>query len=173
MWGVSRSSPSRNADISVRLPARFVVRTLQFVVTEMFGTILVPVDLSEENHASVALASKLAQSEEDVVHLLHVIETIPGLEIEEERDFYERLERNARRYLDKLGKSLDAGKTRWTANIIYGSRAATILAEADRLGADLLVMRSHRLDRDELRDGFGTLSYQVGILARCPVLLVK
>lgn len=139
----------------------------------MFGTILVPVDLSEQNDAPIAFASRFARTEDGVVHLLHVIETIPGLELEEERAFYHRLERNARRYLDKLGKSLDEKTARWEANVVYGSRAATILAEAERLSADLLVMRSHRLDRDELRDGFGTLSYQVGILASCPVLLVK
>ena len=38
---------------------------------------------------------------------------------------------------------------------------------------DLIVLASHRLDPSKPGDGWSTLSYRIGILAPCPVLLVK
>ena len=47
------------------------------------------------------------------------------------------------------------------------------IEEAKKLNADLIVIRSHRIDTKDSEPGFGTLSYQIGIFAQCPVLLVK
>ncbi len=40
-------------------------------------------------------------------------------------------------------------------------------------GMDLIVLKSHRIDLENPSAGWGTVSYKVGILAQCPVLLVK
>jgi hypothetical protein len=40
--------------------------------------------------------------------------------------------------------------------------------------SDLLVMSSHKLPlRRPTTESWGTISYKVGILSRCPILLVK
>ena len=40
-------------------------------------------------------------------------------------------------------------------------------------GIDLIVLKSHRIDRQNFSTGWGTVSYKVGILAQYPVFLVK
>ena len=58
----------------------------------MFRKILVPVDLSDRHGQALEIAARLAKASDGEVTLLHVIEMIPGLNLEEERDFYQRLE---------------------------------------------------------------------------------
>jgi len=138
----------------------------------LFERIVVPADLTERNREAVAMASRVVAPNGSIC-LLHVIETIPGLSVDEEREFYEKLEQKASAFLAELGTVLEEQGVEWTAEVVYGSRARTILDEARKLGVDLIVIRSHRLDGESSAQGFGTLSYQIGILAECPVLLVK
>jgi nucleotide-binding universal stress UspA family protein len=138
----------------------------------VFERIIVPADLTERNRESVAMAARVV-SPEGTVYLLHVIETIPGVGVDEEKEFYEKLERKASAFLGELGSALTAENIAWSAEVIYGSRARSILDEAKKLDADLIIVRSHKIDADAPGQGYGTLSYQVGILAECPVLLVK
>lgn len=137
----------------------------------MFERILVPADLTARNDSAVDVAGGLAAAGAEV-RLLHVIETIPGIETGDR--FYERIEEHASSHLAGLGKLLEGRNVSWTAEIAYGPRGETILAEADKLKADLIVIRSHAAGRGDTRaSGFGTLSFQIGILAPCHVLLVK
>ena len=138
----------------------------------MFERIIVPADLTERNREAVAMASQVVAPSGNIC-LLHVIETIPGLSVDEEREFYEKLEHKASAFLAELGTVLEERGVEWSAEVVYGSRARTILDEARKLDADLIVIRSHRIDGESSTPGFGTLSYQIGILAECPVLLVK
>ena len=138
----------------------------------MFERIVVPADLTERNRRAVEMAGRLS-APEGTVCLLHVIETIPGMSVEEESIFFGKLEERASAYLGELGKMLDEKQIQWKAEIAYGPRAKTILDEAEKLHADLIVIRSHRVGDEKPSEGWGTLSYQVGIFARCPVLLVK
>lgn len=139
----------------------------------MFQTIVVPVDLTERNHPAVAMAAKLSTPSQGTVHLLHVIETIPGFSVEDEPEFYGRLEKRATEHLESLSAPLREQGIRFEADVIYGPRAKTILEEARRIGAELLVMQSHRIDPERKGDGLGTLSHQIGLFAPCPVLLVR
>jgi universal stress protein F len=139
----------------------------------LFERIVVPADLTDRNARAVEMASRLARPEGGKVFLLHVIETIPGFTVEEESDFYERLERAASRHLDELARPLERMSIEYEADVVYGPRARTIVDEAARLDADLIVIQSHLIEPGRREEGFGTLSYQVGIFARCPVLLVK
>ena len=86
--------------------------------------------------------------------------------------FYRRLETAARERLKRL-VALFGGKGAVRAEILYGKPVEEILrfAQADR--ADLIVMSSHKLPRRRTGESWGTVSYKVGILSRCPVLLVK
>ena len=136
----------------------------------MFERILVPADLTDRNRPAVEMASKLLRPA-GTLHLLHVIELIPGFTVEEESDFYSRLEAAATRHLQSLAAPLQSRGLSVEAKVAYGARAGTILDEAARVAADLIAIQSHRVTAGS--DGFSTLSYQVGIVAPCPVLLVK
>ena len=59
----------------------------------MFKKILVPVDLSDTHQQALEIAAQLANEGGGQVTLLHVVEVIPGLWVEEERDFYDRIKR--------------------------------------------------------------------------------
>ena len=57
--------------------------------------------------------------------------------------------------------------------VLFGKRAETIVRYAGEKAADLMILSSHKVDRDHPALGLGTLSYAIAIVARCPVLLVK
>lgn len=138
----------------------------------MFERIIVPSDLTVRNREAVEAARGVV-AKDGRIYLLHVIETIPGVSVDEEKEFYEKLERKASEFLSDLGSFLTEQGVDWTAEVVYGSRARTILEEARKLDADLIVVSSHRIDTERSGQGLGTLSYQIGVLAECPVLLVK
>ena len=48
-----------------------------------------------------------------------------------------------------------------------------VLGWVERHDTDLIVLTSHKVAVDKEGEGWGTLSYQLGILAPCSVLLVK
>ena len=139
----------------------------------MFRTIVVPVDLTDRNSPALEMAAKLSAPSQGTVHILHVIETIPGFSVEEEPEFYSRLEKSAARHLEALSAPLLERGIDVKADVIYGPRAKTILEETRKMGADLLVIQSHRIDGERRGEGLGTLSHQVGLFAPCPVLLVR
>jgi len=139
----------------------------------MFNKILVPVDLTDKHKPVLATAASLAGLHNGQIILLHVIEVIAGLPKEEARDFYSRLEKKARSHLQKLGARLDRTKVSWRAEVLYGNRGREIVRYASASGADLVILTSPRLDPRHPAAGWASLSYKVGILSQCPVLLVK
>jgi nucleotide-binding universal stress UspA family protein len=139
----------------------------------MFKRIVVPLDLTDAHGRALDIAAALAGQGGGQVTLLHVIEVIAGLPREEGKDFYGRLEKKAREHLAHLGAQLAAHQVAWQADVIFGSRAAEVVRYAQQHGSDLIVLTSHRIDPAQGLANFGTLSHKVGILAPCPVLLVK
>ena len=139
----------------------------------MFERILVPLDLTDKHRSALDFAKKLAQQSGGQVTLLHVIEVIPGLDVDEEKKFYYRLERAARKHLEQFARRLTQQKINCQAEILFGGRAAMIARYAADIKASLIVLTAPRLDPDHPAASLGSLSYKVGLLARCPVLLVK
>jgi nucleotide-binding universal stress UspA family protein len=139
----------------------------------MFQTILLPVDLSDRHGPALDAAVALARQSGGEVILLHVIEVIPGLSFEEEKDFYRRLEKAARSHLGQLSKVLTQAKARWRGEILYGCRGREIIRFADEIKADLIVLTAPRPDPSKPSASWGSLSYKVSVVAACPVLLVK
>ena len=138
----------------------------------MFKKILLPVDLSDKHGRALEVTADLvAQGGE--VELLHVIEVMAGLSLEEEKEFYGRLAKLARRHLGKLGEALQGRNVPWREEVLYGHRVAEVVRHARAAGVDLIVLTAPRFDPDNPGAGWGSLSYQIGILAPCPVLLVK
>jgi nucleotide-binding universal stress UspA family protein len=138
----------------------------------MFETVLVPVDLTPKNRRAVQIARDLARDMDSEVLLIHVIETL-DLPFEELEDFYERLQRKAMAQLEPLIEILSAAEVSVSSHIVFGKRAERVLTFAEENSVDLMVLDSHRVRPDQPGKGLGTLSYQMAILARCPVLLVK
>jgi nucleotide-binding universal stress UspA family protein len=139
----------------------------------VFRRILVPVDLSDTHQQAIDIAAQLANEGGGQVTLLHVVEVIPGLWVEGERDFYDRIEAAARDHLARLGRRLEEMHVPRREEIIFGNRAEEIVRYAMEMGIELIVLSSHRIDLKNPGAGWGTLSYKIGILSQCPVLLVK
>jgi nucleotide-binding universal stress UspA family protein len=142
----------------------------------MFQKILVPVDFTEKNESALTSAIEIAgrsDGEASEVTLLHVIETIEHISFEEMADFYRGLETRATAKLFTLEERLQAAGVRARHDVVYGKRAETIVRYAEDHGTDLVILSSHNVDRDHPALGWGTISYRVAIVVRCPVLLVK
>jgi nucleotide-binding universal stress UspA family protein len=139
----------------------------------MFQKILVPVDLTDRHQRALEIAGQLALQSRGAVTLLHVVELIQGLPMQEEQTFYQRLERKARVHLETLQRGLEKHKIAVTSKVLFGDRALEIIRQSREANADLIVLSSHRIDPNQPAASLGTLSYKIGILAPCPVLLVK
>jgi nucleotide-binding universal stress UspA family protein len=139
----------------------------------MFRRILVPIDFSAKNRRAVRTAASLAVSAGAETTLLHVIEEIDTDAPGQLRAFYARLERLAREKMAPLAAEFEKKGLPVRSQIVYGNRVAEIIRYAEKNGADLIVMSSHKLPLRTPADSWGTISYKVGILSRCPVLLVK
>ena len=120
----------------------------------MFRHILVPVDFTKKNLRAVRTAVRLASDRGASVVLLHVIERVDAGDSRGLAGFYRKLETQAQRQLGGLVRAAAPVEAR--AEILYGNRVNEILRFAEAEKVDLIVM-----------------SHKVGILSRCPVLLVK
>lgn len=136
----------------------------------MFKRILVPVDLSEKSSVAVDVACRLAPGNHGEIILLHVIETIEHLEFDELRNFYTKLEKTATTGLRRLADQACAKGGSIQIETVYGKRARSIIEFAAKRRVDLIVLNSHPVQSGS---GFPSISYEVGVLASCPVLLLK
>ncbi|HEY6930918.1 MAG TPA: universal stress protein [Thermoanaerobaculia bacterium] len=139
----------------------------------MFRRVLVPVDLGKKAHRAVGAAARLAAPSRAQLTLLHVIERVDAEAPEAFAGFYRKLERMARDRLRELSAPLAKQNLRVRTQISYGKPVNEILRFAGESGSDLIVMSSHKLRLRHPGENWGTISYKVGILSRCPVLLVK
>ena len=138
----------------------------------MFNNILIPTDLSDYAERAIEIAIDLAKPTATVT-LLHVIQTIQGVEFDEMESFYGELESRVRGRLAALAARHAEAGVALRMEVAYGAPAAEILRISGAGKTDLVVLSSHSVDRDQLAAGWGTLSYKLGLLVTCPVLLVK
>jgi nucleotide-binding universal stress UspA family protein len=141
--------------------------------TVVFSRILVPTDLTDRAARSLKLALALAQDRPASVTLVHVVQQVPGLPPGEMRAFYDRLVKKSRRGLARAAKLFAARGITVRSEVLVGEPAREIVRAAAAARADLIVMGSHRVNPKRRGMGWGTTSYKVGILCRCPILLVK
>lgn len=142
----------------------------------MFGKILVPVDFTEKNEAALKSAVEIAgrsDGEGSEIILFHVVETIDHIDFNEMSEFYRGLETRAAARIFKLEERLREQGLRVRNEVLFGKRAETIVRYAEEKAVDLMILSSHQVDRDHPALGWGTISYRIAIVARCPVLLVK
>jgi len=139
----------------------------------VFPRILVPTDLSDRNARSLKLALALVRDGPASVTLVHVVQQVSGLSPGEMRAFYDRLVKRSRRGLARAAKPFAGRGIMVRSQVLIGEPAREIVRAAVAERADLIVMGSHRVDPKRRGMGWGTTSYKVGILCRCPILLVK
>ena len=139
----------------------------------MFRRILVPVDLAPRSLRAARAAARVAEHGGAQTTLLHVIERIGDDESGALDPFYRKLESAAREKMKKLLVPFSTRGLPVGAEIVYGKPVLEILRFAQKSRADLIVLNSHKLPVRHGGEHWGTLSYKVGILSQCPVLLVK
>ncbi|MBW1903058.1 MAG: universal stress protein [Deltaproteobacteria bacterium] len=139
----------------------------------MFHQILVPTDCSDASRHPLDIAVKIASLDGGNVYLLHVIEIIADTASREFEDFYLKLERKAETDMNGLLSPPQEAQVKIERKIVYGNRGREILRFAEDNKIDLIVMNSHRIEAGDPVQGWGTLSYKIGVLSQCPVMLVK
>ena len=139
----------------------------------MFKHILVPIDLTERNREAMEIAVEMGVAGASQVTLLHVVETIEDAESEELDRFYGKLASRASKVMDRLIVEFNRDGLSIGKAVIYGKRVREILKFADENAVDLIIMSSHRLEPEDATQGWGTISFKVGVLSHCPVMLVK
>jgi nucleotide-binding universal stress UspA family protein len=139
----------------------------------MFRKLLLPLNLTDKHGQALDVAARMAKQNKGEIILIHVIEVIEGLSLDEERAFYSRIEKNAHASLQRAGEHLTEQGVPWSEEVLYGNRCAEVVRYAAGAGIDLIVLSSPRLDVNAPGPDWGSLSYKIGLLCQCPVLLVK
>lgn len=110
--------------------------------------ILVPLDLSDATAPVLAVTRRAAKACGGSIILLHVAEPDPafvgyaaGPEVVREQVAHEYREQH--RALHSLAEDLRREEIETTALLIQGQTAKCILNEAERLGADFIIMGTH------------------------------
>ena len=138
----------------------------------MFKNILVPTDLSDKSKKAMDVAVSISSKGEGAITLLHVIEAIEG-DDEDFQEFYEKLRKRAEKEMDKIAGKYESKGFEIDRQIFVGKRVQEIVRFANDHAIDLIILSSHRIENFESGEGWATISYKVGILAACPVMMVK
>jgi nucleotide-binding universal stress UspA family protein len=140
----------------------------------VFRHILVPIDLSDRNDRAVRTAFEIAESTTARVTLLHVTQRVSGIAAVELKSFYEQLKAKAQARLSAVIRRHAQPGTDVRGVVVLGDPARDIVRWAERNRADIIVIGSHSVEPGRGPQlGWGTTSYKVALLCRCPVLLVK
>lgn len=137
--------------------------------------ILVPTDFSDRSATAVQYASDLAATTGARLHIVHVDDLVDfaAMSAAEGVYVYDTPERTQRALKAKLAKVKPTrAKVPFSHHFIQGVPSAQIVALADELPAEMIVMSSH--GRSGLsRVLMGSVAENVLRHAKCPVLIVK
>lgn len=140
----------------------------------MFKSILVPIDLADTALAKKAIdtASTLAQTYDGTVRLLHVIALTPVVLAEYvPADFDDQQRSDAEAALAEIAAASGIEPSRLSTAVRQGGIYHEIIEEVGAIGADLIVMSSHR---PAMRSYFlGSNAGHVVRYAPCSVLVVR
>ena len=139
-------------------------------------SVLACIDFSGVERSVIDAGAALARAFGGELHLLHVAEPEPdfvgyGVGPETVRDRVASTIREEHRRVEALAEQVSQGGVAAHAHLLRGPYAETILREADRLGAEVLVLGSRGHGR--LHTLFvGSVAAQVLRGAKVPVLVV-
>jgi nucleotide-binding universal stress UspA family protein len=136
----------------------------------MFKKILVPVDLSHGALAGQMInVARQVGGKDAEIHITHVVHDIPAYAaVEISPELLAKTHKAVEQELNDLAKANDL-KTK--PDLRHGTAGSGILDAADQLGADLIVIGSHK---PGLADYFlGSTAARVVRHAQCPVLVMR
>ncbi len=140
--------------------------------------ILLATDDSEEAQLAARTAVDLAKNTDSELHVIYVVHRAEELRQPEGLGFgsvvsQEELKRMGEAMLDKLVKQIeDAGGSAAQAHLRQGRADEKIVAQAEEIGAGLIVLGSRGLGGIR-RALMGSVSDSVVRHAHCPVLVVR
>lgn len=140
----------------------------------MFKTILVPVDLGEVGAAKAALdkAVELAENGEGSIRLIYVRAIVPITYMEFMPPAFDQEQQDeAEQKLAKLAAQVRLPSERVSAVVRLGSVYGEVLDEAEKTGADLIVIGSHRPSMATFL--LGSNASTIVRHAKCSVLVVR
>ncbi len=136
----------------------------------MFKKILVPVDLSHGELAGqmINVARQVGGKDADI-HIVHVVHDIPAYAaVEISSELLAKTHKAAEQELQDIA---NANGIKSKPDMRHGTPGSGILDAADDLGADLIVIGSHK---PGLADYFlGSTAARVVRHAQCPVLVMR
>jgi nucleotide-binding universal stress UspA family protein len=140
----------------------------------MYQKILVPVDLAETDLAkpAIAAACELASASGGTLRLVNVLPMTPVMLAEYvPPDFDTQQRTNAEESLARMAGECGLGAARASSTVRQGGIYHEVLEEATDIGADLIVMSSHR---PAMRTYFlGSNAGHVVRYAKCSVLVFR
>lgn len=140
----------------------------------MFKTILVPVDLGEIGTAQPALdkAVELAAASEGSIRLIYVRAIVPVTYMDFMPPAFDQEQQDeAEKKLAKLAAGVKLPAERVSAVVRVGSVYNEVLDEAEKTGADLVVIGSHRPSMATYL--LGSNAATIVRHAKCSVLVVR
>jgi nucleotide-binding universal stress UspA family protein len=141
-------------------------------MAKVFKKIMCPVDFDHASAEAVDLSCKLAELHESTVYLLHVVSTPRFDDILLEPPHPIITEAVARKELEKVAGLRLESKVPYQLVTRSGDPAAMIVAAAEELGVDLIVMATHS-GREMTRLIFGSVAERVIHEAKRPVLNIR
>ena len=136
----------------------------------MYQTIVVPIDIAQLSRASQMLeAARMLLSQGGKIACLNVVQDIPGyVEMAISSDLTPRLSSQAK---EEIKKVLSENGIEASVEVRSGHPSQTILAFAEEIDADLVVVGSHK---PGLEDFFlGSTASRVVRHAKCHVLVQR
>ena len=143
----------------------------------MYKRILVPIDLADPDLAKPAVATALmmAAQSEGTIRFVNVLPLTPVMLAEYvPPDFEVQQRKAAEDALAIVVKETGLPSGRVSSTVRQGGIYQEILEEANAIGADLIVMSSHRPHKPGIRTYFlGSNAGHVVRYAKCSVLVVR
>lgn len=135
----------------------------------MYKNILVPVDLSDVERGKACLAlAKHVGGDGCKIRLLNVVEDLPAyVAVELPAGMLEQTTQNARETIGKIA----AADSNCTAEVRSGRAHPVILATADEMGADLIIVGSHKPGLQDYL--LGSTAAKVVRHSKCSVLVSR
>ncbi len=140
----------------------------------MFKNFLVAVDLEHDTHNDGLLrgTSDMANAQGDKVHLLHVIRAAPAVVSQFLPKSYETMvSEKIEEDLTTLAAKVDLDEGAAAISVRFGDVYQEILAHAKKIGADLIIVASHKPNVGDYLPG--TTAARVVRHAACSVFVVR
>ena len=140
----------------------------------MFKNILVAVDLEHDSDLDnlLRIASEIASIQNAKVNLLHVISAAPAVVSQFLPESYETMaSEKVEQDLTALAAKVDLAEGTATVSVRFGSVYQEILAYADKIGADLIIVASHKPNVGDYL--LGTTASRIVRHAPCSALVVR